>query len=341
MSAMCRKCLKTASDESRRCASCGGRVVRFSETGEVIEVEAAGDEPTKSGGVPALFANLETVYEVAVPATNGGGSPMGMGQPQAPSAYGPATVTGTSFGGAAAGSVAPANGYCQPPAANGQPQVPSQVNGHAGLVNAGVYTEPVNGQYQPVSGANSNPGLVPPLPMGYTEPNHRAPAPAEPAGTFLLPVTQLDDVVSQMLEPFGFERPAPVFEPPPLPPPPPPPQPRVEPQPVVAQPQAVAPVVAQPVAAQPQAVAPPRSSRSRFQPNRRPSRKPSRQSSPRPSPSELQHLRSSHLSWHRSHLHNPSNTRPPSRYSSRQPHWQACRPHLTPRRWQRLHPSSR
>lgn len=261
MSAMCRKCLKTASDEARRCSSCGGRVVRFSESGEVIDIEATAEEPIKVGGVPALFENIETHYEVTVPAANGSGLQMAAASAQ--SSYGAplaTAVAGTSFGGAVGIAGAPPNGYCQPSSQGGQP-------------DAGMYAQPLNGHYQAVPGATEHHGLAPPLPMGYSEMDRPAAPPraAEPAAAFLLPVTQLDDVVGDILTPFGFERPAPVIETPPGPPPflvdpqhildqPPAPEPQAVPQPAVSPQPQVAPqpqVVPQPeVSPQPQ-VAPP------------------------------------------------------------------------------------
>ncbi len=223
VSAMCRKCLKTASDESRRCSTCGGRIVRFSDTGDVIEIEATMEEPSQGGGVPPLFANLETQYELAVPMANAAAPAMGTGLPQTQSAYAPPQPTalvGSSFGGAVASVAAPPNGYCQPLFSGAQPEVPAQANGHTAPVN-GTYAQPINGQYQPDPVTNELGGLAPPLPMGYSEVGRppASPPPPEPAGTFLMPVTQIDDVVSEILLPFGFERPAPVVEPPPPPPP--------------------------------------------------------------------------------------------------------------------------
>jgi hypothetical protein len=256
---MCRKCLKTASDESRRCSTCGGRVVRFSDSGEVIEIDVAGEEPTKlGGGVPALFANLETQYEVTLSSANVGGSQMAPAQAQ--SAYGAPVATavaGTSFGGAIAGAGAPPNGYCQPSGLGGQPEVPIHANGHAGPGGAGMYAQPINGQHQTPKDATEHQGLAPPLPMGYSEIDHTVspPRPAEPAAAFLLPVTQLDDVVGEMLMPFGFERPAPVVAPPPPPPPF-----LVDPQHILGHPETVAQPQAAPepqVAPQPQAIAAP------------------------------------------------------------------------------------
>jgi hypothetical protein len=239
VASMCKKCLKSAAAEARRCASCGGRIVRFSETGEMIELDAVAEEPGLSHGVPALFANLENSYEFASPAPNvvstNGVAPMQSAphaQPQA--------------GGASIATPPPPNAAAYTGPVPGP--VNSQMNGMAASPERG----------------HEGPGLAAPLPMGYAYTDGGAPpvapARAEPSGTFLLPVTQLDDVVGEILAPFGFEVPAPhvslqtapVMAPvpevlaahrapqtPPLvaapPPPPPPPPPAPPPPPPISQ----------------------------------------------------------------------------------------------------------
>jgi hypothetical protein len=80
VSAMCRKCLRSASEDARRCVACGGHLVRFNDTGQVVEIEVAGEEPSKTGGgIPALFADLEEQLVPVPSVPNHGGS---FAQPQ-------------------------------------------------------------------------------------------------------------------------------------------------------------------------------------------------------------------------------------------------------------------
>jgi hypothetical protein len=125
VSAMCRKCLSSASEESRRCKSCGGPIVRFDEGGGMVEMAEAAEEDGPSGGIPPLFADLDT-------------------------------------------------GWPRPPAQHGQPPQPATA-------------QPVQAPAAPAT---------PPVP-----------GTVQPSGTLIMPASQLDDVVSGMLRPFGFERP--------------------------------------------------------------------------------------------------------------------------------------
>jgi hypothetical protein len=122
VSAMCRKCLSSAPEQARRCKSCGGPIVRFDESGGMVETEQAAEEAGVIGGIPPLFADLDD------------------GWPQEP-------------------SLRPQS----PPATTAQPpQAP----------------------------------VVPHIP-----------GPVQPSGTLIMPASQLDDIVSGMLRPFGFEQP--------------------------------------------------------------------------------------------------------------------------------------
>jgi hypothetical protein len=212
VAAMCRKCLKTATAEARRCSSCGGRIVRFTETGEVVELDAAADEPGLSHGVPPLFSELSAPQDQATPQPNAAGAAGGMGNVTAGGQYTQSQAGLPNFNGAQ-----PANGYCQPGPAGVQPAASVQAAGYSHALNGAQFASPVNS-----AGSNrgtEDHGISPPLPMGYpyTETGGGPPATAQtqaqPQGTFILPLTQLDDVVSEMLSPFGFESPEPVVEP--------------------------------------------------------------------------------------------------------------------------------
>ena len=212
MAAMCRKCLKTASTEARRCSSCGGRIVRFTETGEVVELDAAAEEPGLSHGVPPLFSELSAPQNQATPQPNAAGAASGMGDLAAGGQYTQSQAGLPNFNGAQ-----PANGYCQPGPAGMQPAASVQAAGYSHALNGAQFASPVNsaGSHR----GTEDHGISPPLPMGYpyTETGGAPPATAQtqaqPQGTFILPLTQLDDVVSEMLSPFGFESPEPAVEP--------------------------------------------------------------------------------------------------------------------------------
>ncbi len=165
MSAMCRKCLKSAKEEARRCASCGGQIVRFDAAGEVIEADIEVDEKNASGSIPPLFADVDYIeLEPAVPAPS---QPSPVVQP-------------------------PTSAFNLPPS---PPNPTSAI---------------------PPSPAN-------PTPANPTLANPPGPNPQTQLPTpLLLPSSHIDDVVSEMLTPFGFERPAPAAAPAPIPAPAPP-----------------------------------------------------------------------------------------------------------------------
>jgi hypothetical protein len=199
VSAMCRKCLKTASEEARRCPACGGRVVRFTETGEVVELDATAEEPGLSRGVPPLFGDLDTV----VPPTQATVSSPQFAQPQP--------------GGSPLTALQPPHGYCQPGTGAMQTAGAAQAMGYSQALNGAQFADPAGHQGSGHQPGNDSNGLTPPLPMGYSYTETRGPgapppaptSPPEQRGTFLLPLTQLDDVVGEILSPFGFEAVAP------------------------------------------------------------------------------------------------------------------------------------
>ncbi len=155
-------------------STCGGRIVRFSDTGEVIEIEATAEEPTAATGVPPLFANLETQYAFTGPAPNSIG--MAAAPPVQP-AYGPplSTAVATSFGGAIGGT-APPNGYCQPSPAGGQPETSGHMDTNHEPREPVTHAQP-GAQYQSPAAQNEDFGLAPPLPMGYYEADRPASPP--------------------------------------------------------------------------------------------------------------------------------------------------------------------
>ena len=213
MSAMCRKCLKTASDESRRCASCGGRIVRFSDTGEVIEVDAAGDEPTVRAVACRRSSRISRpVRARPFPMTNATGAAIGPGPSQAPSMHSPCPEPRSR----AARSAAPSHSLLRTatasPVCRRAARIPAQVNAHAGPANAGVLRADRQRQSHQAPPTTSKITVSRPAPHGLSRTavaGASSPSRAEPAGAFLLPATQIDDVVAEMLLPFGFERPAP------------------------------------------------------------------------------------------------------------------------------------
>ena len=217
MAAMCRKCLKTASDEARRCAACGGRVVRFTETGEVLRLDAVADEPSVSRGVPALFAELDAPQVQAIPSPSAARTLAASPTPAATQYTQPQTAGLPSMN-----AVQPPHGYCQPGQSNLQPAA-VQTAGYSHTLNGAEFANSVNGSGSGSNGGSEDHGLAPPLPMGYTYTDtasasasgggHTVAPPAPRSGTFILPLTQLDDVVSEMLSPFGFEDRQPVAQP--------------------------------------------------------------------------------------------------------------------------------
>lgn len=175
MTAMCKRCLKSASEDARKCTSCGGTIVRFSETGEVTEVEvASADEPAVSNGIPPLFGDLASMY-APVP-----GFAASMPAPPPP----PARV----------GTSAPhqmPHGYSTPPHGVSQPA-------------GGSYTPIASNPHTHTRGmvaAQQGPHSASPQSSAVDNP----PIAIEPRTAFLMPAAQLDDVVDQILSPFGFE----------------------------------------------------------------------------------------------------------------------------------------
>jgi hypothetical protein len=163
VTAMCKKCLKSAKEEARRCASCGGRIVRFNESGEVIDADEEVEEKHASGSIPPLFADVDYIdIETAV-----------IAQPQ------------------------PTPGIPAPTMAVNLPPAP------------------------PIAA----PAIASPAVPAMADPSHTIPSNPNPqiqSPPLLLPSSQIDEVVSEMLTPFGFERPAPATAPAPVPAPAPP-----------------------------------------------------------------------------------------------------------------------
>jgi len=154
VSAMCRKCLASASDEARRCTSCGGRIVKFSEMGEVIEIDftVGDDQPQMTRGVPPLFGDISNgLPSVAV---------VNAHAPAAPPVHAPAPPTMPAPSGYTVSPGYTPHATEHPPAAAQHPaaQHPAQ-NGHL---------------------EESDNGLSPPLPMGYYDAIRPAMPPAPP-----------------------------------------------------------------------------------------------------------------------------------------------------------------
>jgi hypothetical protein len=165
VAAMCRKCLRSASDEARRCPACGGHLVRFGDSGEVVEIIAGVDEPVRGpGGIPALFGDVtEQFVSVAAPASTGIAQAAPPSYAQAQAAYSP--------------PVMPSN-------ANGYSQAPGSMNGFSQPVAPAAV---VNDQAPPPA-VSMDQVLSPPLPMGYYDGLAMATAVAPtPAEKFLLP----------------------------------------------------------------------------------------------------------------------------------------------------------
>jgi hypothetical protein len=177
VSAMCRKCLRSTSDEARRCTVCGGRIVRFNDLGEAVEIESSMDDPAEAKAIPPLFGDFET--QVAA-------SPANSHSPAMPSG------AGMGMGIAPMGTVAPQSG-----------------NGHAGGNGAlaGISAPPA-ATGRALHNAYDGPGTSSPLPIGgYDGTNVQYPGvvPVMAPGALILPAAEVDDVVTEMLTPFGFE----------------------------------------------------------------------------------------------------------------------------------------
>jgi len=207
VSAMCRKCLRSAPEEAQRCASCGGMIVRFTDSGEMVEIESAGPESSvrhASGGLPALFSDLEDMYatpdtaapdtaahDTAIPNTAAHHTAI----PDTAAHDAAARDTGAHDTGATVPDTMPAE------AVPDTVQTGTAVSGTSvsGTALSGTAVSPT--ARAGVTGtAFAESRQISELDTEPTEAGIKA------VGAVLLPATQLDDLIAEILTPFGFER---------------------------------------------------------------------------------------------------------------------------------------